>query len=212
MATALPGEIVVGIEGVVGEDLGIGIGADITGIITDALPGEPHVLLSPKWYADFLVAGHAEQTGWIAGDTIVPTNARESEANFIDNVRRKGVNKAGAGNLCRIGIVGGEEHRSESRRKIAARSLSVESIDPGQISGSPVDFEIFLIGGDEPCLPPLVIVLNQTVRGRRIWRGIELGVCGEILRYRIHNWNLIIQIRSKTILRVIKLDTRGSKS
>ena len=108
MASALPGEIVVVVEGVVGKDLGVGVGADVAGVVADALAGEAHIGLSAKRNADFGVAGQAEKAGWVAGNAVVPTHARETEARFIDDGRREGVHPARAGDLRRVGIVRGE--------------------------------------------------------------------------------------------------------
>ena len=111
VASALPGEVVVVVESVVGENLRVGIGPDIAGVIADALSGEPHVLLRAKRYADFGVARQAEPAGWVAGHAVVPTHAGKSEASFVDDGGREGVDPARARKLRRVCIVRGEGYR-----------------------------------------------------------------------------------------------------
>ena len=44
----LPHKVVVVVESIVGKHLWIGIGADVIGVVRDALPGKPDVRLRPK--------------------------------------------------------------------------------------------------------------------------------------------------------------------
>jgi len=61
VASALPGEIVVVVESIVAEDLRVGIGTDVAGVIAEALSGETGIELLPnKRYANDSVAGKAE--------------------------------------------------------------------------------------------------------------------------------------------------------
>ena len=64
MPSALPGQIVIVVERIVGKDLRVRIGANIVGAAegsgggsTNALSGETDILLRSKRYADCLIAG-----------------------------------------------------------------------------------------------------------------------------------------------------------
>ena len=145
----LPREIVVVVESIVGKDLGVGIGADVTGVVANALAGETYILLRAKRNAYFLIAGKAEEAGWVAGNAVVPTDACEAKTKFVDYGWREGMNKAGAGNLRWISIVGGKGHRNQRSGEVAACSLRVEAVDSVSISWSPIDLEVLLIVRDE---------------------------------------------------------------
>src|SRR5437868_3525986 len=98
MSSALPCQIVIVVESIVGEELRVRICADVTGVVAKALAGETYKLLCAERYAHFLVAGKAKETRWVAGNTVVPTNACEPKTKFVDYGWRKGMNKASAGN------------------------------------------------------------------------------------------------------------------
>ena len=87
--SALPGEVVVIVECVVGEYLGIGAVANVTGVIADALAREAHIGLSAERNADFRVAGKSEEAGWVTGNAVVPTHTRETNPRFVDDVRQR---------------------------------------------------------------------------------------------------------------------------
>ena len=61
VAPMLPSEIVVVIEGIVGKDLRVGVGADVAGAVPRLCPGKAYKKLSAKRYADCFVAGEAER-------------------------------------------------------------------------------------------------------------------------------------------------------
>ncbi len=122
MASVLPREIVVVVEGIVGKDLGVCVGADVAGVVADALPGEAHIGLSPKRNADFRIAAQAEEARWIAGNAVVPTDSREAEANFMVG-GREGVDPCSAGKLRWIGIPGRERYWDYGRGEVEARAL-----------------------------------------------------------------------------------------
>src|SRR6202011_122199 len=158
-----PGQIVVVVEGIVGKDLRISICTQITYAVVDALSREAHILLSAKRDADLLIAGVPEESGWIAGDTVVPANPREAKAGFIDDRRRECVNKTCASNLRGIGVVVGKIDRNDGRRVVAARALRIEPRNLVLVARSPVDLEIFLVVRNVAGLRAHKVSLNQSV-------------------------------------------------
>ena len=61
VAPALPGEVVVVVEGVVAKNLRVGVGAEVAGVVVEALSGKTGIELSAgEWNADFLVTRQAE--------------------------------------------------------------------------------------------------------------------------------------------------------
>src|SRR5438270_8232696 len=172
MSSALPGEIVVVVESIVGKELRVRICTDVAGVVAKALARETYKLLRAERYAYFLVAGKAKETRWVAGNTVVPTNACEPKTKFVDYGWRKGMYKAGPGNFRWISIVGRKEHRSQRCCKVAAFSLRVEAINSVGVSWGEVYLEVLLIVRHENGLCGLIVVLNQAIRGRGIWRWI----------------------------------------
>ena len=150
----LPGEIVIVVERIIREDLGIRVGADIAGAaetqvaevaVADALSSETHVLLCTERDADHRIAVKPKLACRVARNAVNPTNASKTKTKFVDDEWRKSVNKARARNLRWIMIVGGKGNWDQCRRKIAASSLRIECIDPANVCRSPINFEILLI-------------------------------------------------------------------
>src|SRR5258708_5300752 len=120
MPSTLPSQIVVVVESIIREDLGIGISANVAGVVADALPGEAHIRLSAKGNANFLVAGEAKVAGGIARDAVVPTYTCEADAPFIDDGGRERVDPTRAQNLGWIGTVAAARHLRDRSCKITA--------------------------------------------------------------------------------------------
>src|ERR1700721_2549407 len=92
------------------------------------------------------------------------------------------MNKTGASNLRRVGVVVGKLYRNDGCRIVAARALRVETGKLVFVAGSPVDFDIFLIVRHVGGLRAHEVVLNQSVPppaegwGRRVGEGEGGGV------------------------------------
>src|SRR5579862_4779573 len=128
VASVLPGQVVVIIKSIVGEDLKVSIGADVTGVVVDGLAGESNKELLAKGYADLLISGEPKLTGWIGGNAIVPLHASKTEAKFIHNCGREGVDKTGSNDLRWITIFRGEKHRDDGSGMIFAGALRIEAV------------------------------------------------------------------------------------
>src|SRR5262249_12076375 len=120
----------------------------------------------------------SKRTRRIARNTIIPTNPREAEAEFVNNIRREVVHEACACDLCRIGIVSRERDRNQRCREVATSTLRIKSIDRAEVSWRPVYLEVFLVIGDETGLWSLKIILNQSIRRGCVWCWIERGMTG----------------------------------
>src|SRR5579859_7741486 len=174
MATALPGKSVLIVEGVVGKYLRIRIGADIARVIADTLAGETYVHLG-EWErnTDLRITTQSEQAGGIAGHTIVPAHTGKSQARFVDDRTRKSVNPTRPGDLRRIGIVGRERDGKNGGGEILALSLCIKTTNLVDIARGEINLHIFLVVFDEATLRADVVILDQSIRGSSIRRGVD---------------------------------------
>src|SRR6266481_1872036 len=203
---ALPGEMIVVVESIVGKDLGVRVGANVAAVVVDALPGKAHVLLRAKRNPNLLVAGVAEDSRRIAGNTVIPAYTRKAEAAFVNDGRREIVDPASTNDLGRIGIVCREEHPGQGSGEVAPGALSVKPVDFIRVIRCPVDLEILLIVRDERGLRALVVILYKSVRRCRIECRIEVGMCREVFCNRIRNRHAVVRVRGKVVLSVIQLN------
>src|SRR5579872_2403321 len=119
------------------------------------------------------------------------------------------MNKAGAEDLCGIGILGGKEDRDNRRGEIFAGSLGVEAVELIHASRRPIDLNVFLVIGDETRVLALIVVFQNPVRWSRIGSRIQARISSQKFRDRIHYGHLIVQVGSKSVLCVIELNTLG---
>src|SRR3984957_2113321 len=122
------------------------------------------------------------------------------------------MNKTGASNLRRVGVVVGKLYRNDGCRIVAARALRVETGKLVFVAGSPVDFDIFLIVRHVGGLRAHEVVLNQSVPptadgyGRPVGQRVEGWIRKQVGRNRSHEGNLIIRVGREVVLRVVELD------
>ena len=93
--------------------------------------------------------------------------------------------------------------------KICARSLRIETADLVHVTGCEINLEIFLIVGNEPILWAHKVILDQSIRRRSIWGGVNRWIGGKKLRDRTHHGYLVVLVGSEIVLRVVKLDALG---
>ena len=104
MAAALPGQVVIVVEGIVTQDLGIGAGPDRAGIKVQILFREARIELLAERYANFAVARDPKIARGVSGNAVVPADAGKPDAGFIDNRGGEGMNPAAPAELAGINV------------------------------------------------------------------------------------------------------------